>query len=177
MEPTNIGIGLELLQAMKEELHLHPSRTCLDFLLSSCVKAKNPQCVRMVWSEYEKAGLPYNILTYLRFVIVWLFILSICLYHLLCRIELRLSVDWPWLLLFELFYSYDLLLLFFPQQNQFSLLCCMWNFKIFSWSQSNFMVAFANSCMSMFIVLTTNVVYIYSSNKMIFEVWKKGQNN
>ncbi|XP_039132079.1 pentatricopeptide repeat-containing protein At4g04790, mitochondrial-like [Dioscorea cayenensis subsp. rotundata] len=66
MEPTNIGIGLELLQAMKEELHLHPSRTCLDFLLSSCVKAKNPQCVRMVWSEYEKAGLPYNILTYLR---------------------------------------------------------------------------------------------------------------
>ncbi|KAJ0984463.1 hypothetical protein J5N97_002819 [Dioscorea zingiberensis] len=65
-EPTNIGIGLELLHAIKEELHLHPSRTCLDFLLSSSIKAKSPQCAQIVWAEYENAGLPYNILTYLR---------------------------------------------------------------------------------------------------------------
>lgn len=63
---TNLKIGFELLHAIKEELHLHPSRTTLDFLLSSCVKAKDPDRAWLVWSEYEDAGLPYNVVTFLR---------------------------------------------------------------------------------------------------------------
>lgn len=68
-EPTNLEIGFELLGSIKEVLHLHPSRTCLDFLLSSCVKVKDLHKARLVWSEYEGAGLSYNALTFLRFVI------------------------------------------------------------------------------------------------------------
>lgn len=68
-EPTNLKIGFELLGFIKEKLQLHPSRTWLDFLLSSCVKAKNLEKARLVWSEYEDAGLSYNALTFLRLVI------------------------------------------------------------------------------------------------------------
>ncbi|XP_020593997.1 pentatricopeptide repeat-containing protein At4g04790, mitochondrial isoform X2 [Phalaenopsis equestris] len=65
-ETTNLEIGLELLRAIKEELHLCVSRISLDFLLSTCVKAKDALRAQLVWSEYEVAGLPYNILTFLR---------------------------------------------------------------------------------------------------------------
>ncbi|XP_020269191.1 pentatricopeptide repeat-containing protein At4g21880, mitochondrial-like isoform X1 [Asparagus officinalis] len=64
--PTHLEAGLELLRAIKEELHLRPSRTSLDFLLSSCVTAKDPHHAQLVWSEYEDAGLSYNVLTFLR---------------------------------------------------------------------------------------------------------------
>lgn len=65
--PTNVKIGVELLQAVKEELELHPSRTSLDFLLSTCVKAKDSQLAWFVWAEYEAAGLSYNVLTFVRY--------------------------------------------------------------------------------------------------------------
>lgn len=65
-EPTNMEIGLELLRAVKEELHLCVSRISLDFLLSTCLKAKDLLGAQLVWSEYKDAGLPYNILTFLR---------------------------------------------------------------------------------------------------------------
>lgn len=65
-EPTNLEIGMELLRAIKEELHLSVSRISLDFLLSTCIKAKDPLRAQLIWSEYENAGLPYNILTFLR---------------------------------------------------------------------------------------------------------------
>lgn len=67
-EPTNLKIGLELLRAVKEELDLHPSRTSLDFLLSTCAKVKDSQHAWFIWLEYGIAGLPYNVLTFLRFV-------------------------------------------------------------------------------------------------------------
>ncbi|EHA8590375.1 Pentatricopeptide repeat-containing protein [Cocos nucifera] len=65
-ESTNLKIGLELLRAVKEELDLHPSRTSLDFLLSTCAKVKDSQHAWFIWSEYSNAGLPYNVLTFLR---------------------------------------------------------------------------------------------------------------
>ncbi|XP_073009232.1 pentatricopeptide repeat-containing protein At4g04790, mitochondrial-like isoform X3 [Typha latifolia] len=66
-DPTNIETGIELVRAIKEELDLHISRTSLDFLLSTCVKAKDSQCAKLIWAEYEAAGLPYNVLSLLRF--------------------------------------------------------------------------------------------------------------
>uniref|UniRef100_A0A0A9CL56 Pentacotripeptide-repeat region of PRORP domain-containing protein n=1 Tax=Arundo donax TaxID=35708 RepID=A0A0A9CL56_ARUDO len=65
MEPTNLDLGMELLHAVKE-LGLNVSRTSLDFLLSACVKAKDSQRAQQIWAEYESAGLPHNVLTYLR---------------------------------------------------------------------------------------------------------------
>lgn len=65
-EPTNLKIGLELLRAVKEDLDLHPSRTSLDFLLSTCAKVKDSQHAWFVWTEYSNSGLPYNVLTFLR---------------------------------------------------------------------------------------------------------------
>ncbi|XP_042479017.1 pentatricopeptide repeat-containing protein At4g04790, mitochondrial-like isoform X2 [Macadamia integrifolia] len=66
MEPTDLQIGLDLLQALRDELGILPSRTSLDFLLSSCVNAKDPRSARLIYDEYQKVGLPYNALTYLR---------------------------------------------------------------------------------------------------------------
>lgn len=66
MEHPDLQIGIGLLQAIKEELKLHPSRKCLDFLLSACVKGNDLQKAQLVWKEYEITGLPYNILSYLR---------------------------------------------------------------------------------------------------------------
>ncbi|KAL4201457.1 hypothetical protein AMTRI_Chr02g216180 [Amborella trichopoda] len=71
-DPADVEIGLELLQAMKENLNLCPSRTSLDFLLSACVHVKNPHYAQLVWDEYRKAGLPYNVLTSLRMFQVFL---------------------------------------------------------------------------------------------------------
>ncbi|KAJ4966309.1 hypothetical protein NE237_018158 [Protea cynaroides] len=66
MESTDMEMGLDLLLAVKVELGLLPSRTSLDFLLSSCVNAKDPRSARLIYDEYQKAGFPYNILTFLR---------------------------------------------------------------------------------------------------------------
>lgn len=67
-EPIDLHIGLALLQAMKDELGLTPSRKSLDFLLNACVSAKDLQSSLLIWNEYQAAGLPYNVLTLLRFV-------------------------------------------------------------------------------------------------------------
>ncbi|GAB2284649.1 hypothetical protein Dimus_019101 [Dionaea muscipula] len=66
IEPSGLQIGLELLKSIKEDLKLHPSRKCLDFLLSACVKAKDARSSLLIWKEYELAGLPYNLLTSLK---------------------------------------------------------------------------------------------------------------
>ncbi|XP_022877504.1 pentatricopeptide repeat-containing protein At4g04790, mitochondrial-like isoform X1 [Olea europaea var. sylvestris] len=65
-EATDMQFGLSLLKAIKTELGVRPSRKSLDFLLSACVNAKDTQTSFLIWKEYEKAGLPYNILSYLR---------------------------------------------------------------------------------------------------------------
>ena len=66
MEITNLDLGMVFLDAVKE-LGLNVSRTSLDFLLSASVKAKNLRRAQQIWSEYESAGLPHNVLTSLRF--------------------------------------------------------------------------------------------------------------
>ncbi|KAG8365041.1 hypothetical protein BUALT_Bualt18G0061700 [Buddleja alternifolia] len=65
-ESTDMKFGLDLLQAIKEELGIQPSRKSLDFLLSACVNAKDSKSSFLVWQEYEKAGLPYNVLSFVR---------------------------------------------------------------------------------------------------------------
>ncbi|XP_057950373.1 pentatricopeptide repeat-containing protein At4g04790, mitochondrial-like isoform X2 [Malania oleifera] len=66
-ESTDLQFGLSLLQAIKDELGLQPSRKCLDFLLTACVNAKDLHSSQLIWKEYQSAGLPYNVLSYLRF--------------------------------------------------------------------------------------------------------------
>ncbi|KAF5194346.1 Pentatricopeptide repeat-containing protein [Thalictrum thalictroides] len=66
IKPIDLQIGLDLLQAIKEELKLSPSRTSLDFFLSACVSDKDPHCARLIWEEYKKAGHSYNVMTYIR---------------------------------------------------------------------------------------------------------------
>ncbi|KAJ0104845.1 hypothetical protein Patl1_19633 [Pistacia atlantica] len=58
-EPTDSQFGLDLLRIMKNELDLALLPECFDFLLSVCVKEKNLQISRLIWKEYETAGLPY----------------------------------------------------------------------------------------------------------------------
>ncbi|KAK7345976.1 hypothetical protein VNO80_20489 [Phaseolus coccineus] len=65
-ESTHLQIGLDLLWAIKNELDLMPSRQCLDFLLSACANARDLNNARLIWREYEIAGFPYNVLSYLR---------------------------------------------------------------------------------------------------------------
>lgn len=65
-EVPNLKSGLLLLKAVKENLHLHVSRTSLDFLLSACVKARDSQSARFIWAEYNINNLPFNALTFLR---------------------------------------------------------------------------------------------------------------
>ncbi|KAK8464182.1 hypothetical protein PHAVU_011G140050 [Phaseolus vulgaris] len=65
-ESTHLQIGLDLLWAIKDELDLMPSRQCLDFLLSACANARDLNNARLIWREYEIAGFPYNVLSYLR---------------------------------------------------------------------------------------------------------------
>ncbi|CAN7071100.1 unnamed protein product, partial [Brassica oleracea var. botrytis] len=69
-ESSDVKLGLDLLSFMKEELGLCPSRKCLDFLLHACVNAKDKQTALVVWKEYQFAELPYNVLNYLRQVLV-----------------------------------------------------------------------------------------------------------
>ncbi|XP_011048290.1 PREDICTED: pentatricopeptide repeat-containing protein At4g04790, mitochondrial-like [Populus euphratica] len=65
-EPADVQIGMDLLQAIKDELGASPSRKCLDFLLTACVTAKDLGNSLLVWKEYQAAGLPYNVTSYLR---------------------------------------------------------------------------------------------------------------
>ncbi|CAA0813936.1 Pentatricopeptide repeat-containing protein -mitochondrial [Striga hermonthica] len=65
-ESKDMQFGLDLLQALKEELGVHPSRKCLDFLLTACVSAKDSKASFVIWKEYKAAGLPYNVLSYVR---------------------------------------------------------------------------------------------------------------
>ncbi|KAL0302071.1 UNVERIFIED_CONTAM: Pentatricopeptide repeat-containing protein, mitochondrial [Sesamum radiatum] len=65
-ESTDMQFGLNLLQAFKEELGVQLSRKSLDFLLSACVNAKDSKASFVIWKEYETAGLPYNVLSYVR---------------------------------------------------------------------------------------------------------------
>lgn len=64
--PTDVQFGLDLLQAIKKDVGLVPSRTNLDFLLSACVSAKDRKSSLLVWNEYQTAGLPYNVLSFVR---------------------------------------------------------------------------------------------------------------
>ncbi|KAK9080651.1 hypothetical protein SSX86_000409 [Deinandra increscens subsp. villosa] len=65
-EPTDVQFGLDLLQALKKDIGIRPSRKSLDFLLSACVNAKDLERSFLVWNEYRTAGLPYNVLSYVR---------------------------------------------------------------------------------------------------------------
>ncbi|KAI3673777.1 hypothetical protein L6452_39907 [Arctium lappa] len=65
-EPTDVQFGLDLLQAIKEDIGIRPSRRSIDFLLSACVNAKDLDRSFIVWKEYQTAGLPYNVLTFVR---------------------------------------------------------------------------------------------------------------
>ncbi|GMP52631.1 hypothetical protein CsSME_00018360 [Camellia sinensis var. sinensis] len=66
MEPADLQFGLDMLQAIKEEIDVRPSRKSLDFLLSACVSAKDAASSLLIYKEYQTAGLPYNSLTFLR---------------------------------------------------------------------------------------------------------------
>ncbi|CAN4104074.1 unnamed protein product [Withania somnifera] len=65
-DPINLQLGLDLLQAIKKEIGLRPSRQSLDFLLTACVNASDLQACHLIWKEYKIARLPYNILSYVR---------------------------------------------------------------------------------------------------------------
>lgn len=64
-DPPDVQIGMDLLQFIKDEIGLPPSRKCLDFLLGACVNARDLKRAHLIWKEYENAGLPYNVLSYL----------------------------------------------------------------------------------------------------------------
>ncbi|GAB2215848.1 hypothetical protein Droror1_Dr00020253, partial [Drosera rotundifolia] len=66
MEPSGLQLGLDMLQMIKKELKIRPSRKCLDFLLSACASAKDAKSALLIWKEYEMAGLPYNLVTSLK---------------------------------------------------------------------------------------------------------------
>lgn len=68
IEPIDVQFGLDLLQAIKEDIGIQPSRKSLDFLLSACVKSKDLKRSFVVWKEYPRADLPYNVLSYVRLV-------------------------------------------------------------------------------------------------------------
>ncbi|KAK1280861.1 Pentatricopeptide repeat-containing protein [Acorus gramineus] len=65
MDSPDLEVGLKILQHLKE-LKIRPSRTSLDFLLSACVTARDSQSAQLIFKEYQSAGFPFNVLTYLR---------------------------------------------------------------------------------------------------------------
>ncbi|XP_056167549.1 pentatricopeptide repeat-containing protein At4g04790, mitochondrial-like isoform X2 [Syzygium oleosum] len=65
-ETTRLQMGLDLLQVIKNDLGLAPSRKVLDALLSACVSTKDLDKSLLIWKEYQAADLPYNILSFLR---------------------------------------------------------------------------------------------------------------
>ncbi|KAK3419765.1 hypothetical protein EUGRSUZ_G00523 [Eucalyptus grandis] len=65
-ETTLLQMGFNLLQVIKNDLGLAPSRKVLDVLLSACVSTKDMDKSILIWKEYQAADLPYNILSFLR---------------------------------------------------------------------------------------------------------------
>ncbi|XP_039038321.1 pentatricopeptide repeat-containing protein At4g04790, mitochondrial-like [Hibiscus syriacus] len=65
-QPNDLRFALALFQAIKDEFGLNSSRKSLDFLLTSCVNAKDLQNSLLIWSEYQVASLRFNVLTFLR---------------------------------------------------------------------------------------------------------------
>nr|GMD03656.1 pentatricopeptide repeat-containing protein At4g04790, mitochondrial-like [Ipomoea batatas] len=65
-EPRTMHFGWNLLQAIKKDIGLRPSRKCLDFLLSACISAKDLLTCFKIGKEYIEVGLPHNSLSYLR---------------------------------------------------------------------------------------------------------------
>lgn len=71
-DKPNLEDGLALLQAMRTDMDLQPSRMGLDFLLTACVSRKNSNIAKLVFEEYIREGIPYNVLTFLRIFQVFL---------------------------------------------------------------------------------------------------------
>ncbi|XVE80295.1 hypothetical protein DITRI_Ditri14bG0128400 [Diplodiscus trichospermus] len=83
-----LQIGLALLQAMKDELGLTPSRKSLDFLLNACANAKDLQNSLLIWKEYQAAGFSGNVLTYLRLVILSFLCFFFSVLNVICFLRL-----------------------------------------------------------------------------------------
>ncbi|KAI9116865.1 hypothetical protein K1719_012231 [Acacia pycnantha] len=65
-ESTHLKFGLDLYWLIMKVLGIVPSRQCLDFLLTACANAKDLQNIRKIWKEYQLAGYPFNVLSYVR---------------------------------------------------------------------------------------------------------------
>ncbi|CAI9088502.1 OLC1v1022839C3 [Oldenlandia corymbosa var. corymbosa] len=65
-EPREMQFGMDLLQAVKMKFNTRLSRKSLDFLLSACISANDLRSCFLIWKEYKEAGLPYNVLSYVR---------------------------------------------------------------------------------------------------------------
>lgn len=77
----DMAFGLNLLNAMKENLNVLPSRTNLDTLLTACLSMKDSNSAWLVWEEYKKTKLPYNILSYLRFVCLFVYLIFALIFY------------------------------------------------------------------------------------------------
>jgi hypothetical protein len=66
--PTYLRFGLDLLDLIKKELDLDPSKMCLDILLSLCAISRDLNNAKLVWREYVLAERPYDELSYMRWV-------------------------------------------------------------------------------------------------------------
>jgi hypothetical protein len=65
---TYLRFGLDLLDLIKKELDLDPSKMCLDILLSLCAISRDLNNAKLVWREYVLAEHPYDELSYMRWV-------------------------------------------------------------------------------------------------------------
>lgn len=63
--PTYLRFGLDLLDLIKKELDLDPSKMCLDILLSLCAISRDVNNAKLVWREYVLAERPYDELSYM----------------------------------------------------------------------------------------------------------------
>jgi len=63
---TYLQFGLDLLDLIKKELGLVPSKMCLDVLLHLCAESRDLNNANFVWREYVSAKLSYGSLSYLR---------------------------------------------------------------------------------------------------------------
>ncbi|KAK4795353.1 hypothetical protein SAY86_013347 [Trapa natans] len=65
-DPAILQGGLDLFHAIKKDLGISPSRKVYDFLLTACVYTKSLENSLKIWKEYQDAGLPYNVVSFLR---------------------------------------------------------------------------------------------------------------
>ncbi|GLJ51959.1 hypothetical protein SUGI_1104460 [Cryptomeria japonica] len=63
---------LALLEAMRKEIFVQPSRITLDFLLNACVSRKDSYTAKLILKEYTNEGFPFNVITLLRMFQVFL---------------------------------------------------------------------------------------------------------